>query len=159
MVASCFLFSGMYSCVYSVRRWEPDTSSLVSSFVRIVINLVILVAIAAATDSLKELFGDGRKSLWLRGMFGATALITGFASYQTIAIGEAAFLMSTSGVFVAIMSPYILGQKNTLGAWLAVGGALVGAALLCHPTFDNGGLRGSLFALSSGFCSALALRL
>ena len=156
MVAACFLFSIMSACVYGVAVCEPAMPAAVVSFVRVLINLAILVIPALLIGDLPGLFGDKRPSLWLRGLFGSLALILSFASIQRIGPGESAFLGASSGVFVVLLGPLVLRQKNSVFVWLAILGAMGGLLLLFEPRKDPGDFLGRTMALGSGFLSALA---
>jgi S-adenosylmethionine uptake transporter len=155
MVTASLLFSMMSVCVYAVGVYEPQLPAPVVSFVRVLVNLFILVA-PAARHPLR-LFGDLRPSLWLRGLFGTLALLLSFASIQLVGPGESSFLGAGSGVFVALLGPFVLKQKNSPLVWLAIAGAMTGLGLLFHPRLDDGGdWQGRAMALGGGFLSALA---
>lgn len=156
MVASCVLFALMGSLVYQIQLYEPEASVLVTSFVRIVVNLVILIGIGLASTGLGDLLGDRRGSLWARGVFGSLALTCSFASIRAIGLGESSFLHASNGVFVALFAPLALKQRNGKRVWLAIAGALVGLFLLFEPRLTDGLPYGRLLALAAGFFSALA---
>lgn len=156
MVAACFLFSIMTVSVYAVSVYEPSLPSTVVSFTRALVNLAILIIPAMLVRDLNGLLGDKRPSLWLRGLFGSLALMLSFASIQLIGPGESAFLGASSGVFVALLGPIILGQRNNVLVWLAILGAIAGLGLLFDPRWDRTDLLGRAMALSSGFLAALA---
>lgn len=156
MVCACLLFSLMNACVFAAKLFDADMSAAMISFVRVLSNLLILVVPALVHKKLKALCGDGRPSLWLRGLFGSAALMLSFAAITRIGPGESAFLAASSGVFVALLGPWVLGQKNSWLAWLAILGSLVGVALLFKPDGHSSDLLGRAMALSAGFLSALA---
>jgi len=156
MVVACLLFSVMTVSVYAVSVCEPALPSVVVSFVRVLINLAILLIPALMVRDLPGLFGDRRPSLWLRGFFGGLALMLSFASIQLIGPGESAFLGASSGVFVAGLGPLILGQQNSAWVWLAILGALSGLLLLFEPRWGSHDWLGRAMALGSGFLAALA---
>lgn len=156
MVAASLMFSLMNVCVYAIGICEPQLPVTVVSFMRLVINLLILLIPALWTGGVPALFGDGRLSLWLRGLFGSTALMMSFASIQRIGPGESAFLAASSGFFVALLSPWVLHQKNSLWAWLAILGAMCGVGLLFKPDFADEDLLGRALALGTGLLAALA---
>lgn len=146
----------MGACVYRVQLDEPQASPLTMSLIRVAVNLLFVVAIAWSTGKLSLITGDGRVSLWLRGFFGSTALILSFYSIRAIGIGESSFLHSSNGIFVALLSPVLLKQKNSTRAWLAILGAIVGLYLLLQPRFTDDHPYGRWLALGSGFLAALA---
>lgn len=154
MIVASLLFSVMSVCVYAIGVYEPQLPAPVVSFLRVLINLVILVVPAARHP--RRLFGDLRLSLWLRGLFGTLALLLSFASIQAIGPGESSFLGAGSGVFVALLGPFVLKQKNSPLVWLAIGGAMAGLGLLFQPRLDGGDWLGRAMALGGGFLSALA---
>jgi S-adenosylmethionine uptake transporter len=156
MVVACVLFTAMGGFVNAVQLREPDVSSLVCSFVRLVVNLLILVGFAASQGAVRELPGDGRPSLWLRGLFGSASLITSFAAIKAIGIGESSFLHASNGFFVALLAPLILKQRNTLLGWIAIGGAVAGLGILLEPRANDAFSWGRPVAVLSGFFAALA---
>ncbi|WP_235281895.1 DMT family transporter [Methyloterricola oryzae] len=157
MLAACLLFSIMTVCVYAAALCQPSLPSTVVSFVRVMVNLAVLMAPALLSGRIRDLFGDGRASLWLRGLFGASALMLSFFSIQRIGPGESTFIGASSGVFVVLLSPWTLGQRNSGVVWFAIVGAFAGLFLLLKPEErDQADLVGRALALGSGFLAALA---
>jgi S-adenosylmethionine uptake transporter len=156
MVLACLLFSLMNACVYATKLFDAELPAAMVSFVRVLSNLLILIMPAIVHKNVKALRGDGRPSLWLRGLFGSMALMLSFTAITRIGPGESAFLTASSGVFVALLGPWVLGQKNSWMAWLAILGSLVGVALLFKQDGHDSDLIGRAMALSAGFLSALA---
>lgn len=156
MILAGLLFSMMNASVYAITTLEHGMPAAVISFVRILFNLAILAVPALLAGNPASLFGDGRPSLWLRGLFGATALMLSFAAIVRIGPGESAFLTASSGVFVAMLGPLVLGQKNSWLGWLAILGSFAGVSLMFMPGTGNVDLFGRAMALISGLLSALA---
>lgn len=156
MLLACLLFSLMNACVYATRLFDADLPATVVSFVRILSNLLVLLLPALLRKRLTLLFGDGRPSLWLRGLFGTLALMLSFTAITRIGPGESAFLTASSGVFVALLGPWVLGQKNSWLVWLAILGSFAGVALLFKPDGHAVDLLGRGMALLAGFLSAMA---
>ncbi len=156
MLFACLLFSLMNASVYAIQLFEAGVSATVISFVRVSSNLLILLTVAVFNGRVLALFGDGRPSLWLRGLFGALALMLSFAAITRIGPGESAFLTASSGVFVALLSPFVLGQKSSWLMWLAILGSFTGVILLFRPDEPGVDFLGKGMALLSGFLSALA---
>ncbi len=156
MVVASLMFSLMNACVYAIGLCEPQLPAAMVSFVRILINLAILAVPALLTGGFLRLFGDLRLSLWLRGLFGTVALMMSFASIQMIGPGESAFLAASSGVFVALLGPFVLRQKNSPLVWVAIFGAMSGLALLFQPRFEAEDFLGRALGLGTGILAALA---
>lgn len=156
MLLASVLFSLMNACVYGVARIESDISAPVISFVRVFCNALILVIPTLSRGGFILLFGDKRPSLWLRGLFGSVALMLSFMAITRIGPGESAFLTASSGVFVALLGPWVLKQKNTWASWLAIVGSFAGVSLLFNAKAHDADLIGRGMALLSGFLSAMA---
>lgn len=156
MLAACLLFSLMNAGVYATSMLDEQIDSCIISFIRILGNLIILLTPALMHRRVLLLFGDCRPSLWLRGLSGALALMLSFAAIARIGPGESAFLTASSGVFIAMLGPWLLGQKNTVVVWLAIVGSLIGVLLLFKPSLDSPDLIGKSLGLGSGVLTALA---
>lgn len=156
MVFASLLFSLMNACVYAVSVFEADIPAPVISFVRVISNLLILLIPALRNRQLTQLFGDKRPSLWLRGLFGSLALMLSFTAITRIGPGESAFLAASSGVFVALLSPWVLKQNNNWATWLAIIASFCGVSLLFNSEAHRIDLIGRGMALLSGFLSAMA---
>ncbi|WP_246628567.1 DMT family transporter [Methylomagnum ishizawai] len=156
MLAAGLLFAVMGVVVYAAALAEPPVAASMVSFVRVALNLSILLVPAVLARRVAGLFGDLRPSLWWRGVFGGVSLILSFAAIQRIGPGESAFLSASSGVFVAALGPYVLGQRNSWGVWLAIWGAWLGLFLLFQPGMGQGDWQGRALGLASGFLAALA---
>lgn len=156
MVFASLLFSIMNAAVYAVATLEKDISGPVISFVRVLSNLLILLVPALHKRELSQLLGDKRPSLWFRGLFGSLALMLSFTAITRIGPGESAFLAASSGVFVALLSPWLLKQNNNLVTWLAIIASFGGVSLLLKSEAHSMDLIGRSMALMSGFLSAMA---
>ena len=149
-------FAVMGVGVYGSALAHPPVAAPTVSFIRVTVNLALLVLPALVLRELPVLLGDRRPSLWLRGIFGGSALILSFAAIQRIGPGESAFLTASSAIFVAALGPWVLAQRNSLWTWLAILGAFSGLFLLFQPRLAPADFAGRLMALASGFLGALA---
>lgn len=156
MIAACLLFSMMNAGVYAVGIQDGSIPVTVISFVRILCNLLILAVPAVLAGNAAGLFGDRRPSLWLRGLFGGIALMLSFAAINRIGPGESSFLTSSNGLFIALLCPLVLGQRNSLLGWFAIIGSFSGVSLLFVPDNESHDFLGRTMALSSGLLTALA---
>jgi S-adenosylmethionine uptake transporter len=154
MLFACVCFAAMSLAIGVAHRAEPGLSSLASSAVRSVVNLVVIVGMARGDGAL--LFGDRRPALWMRGVAGAVALTTYFASLARVGIGEAAFLNATSTFWVAALAPMLLGERGRLTVWVAVLASVVGTALLAAPRLDGADTVGRVLGAISGLAAAFA---
>lgn len=150
MLAGSAFFAVMATFVALAHARDAQLSTLVSSGVRAVVNMLALILLARG----RGMFGDGRPALWARGVLGAVALISYFAALDRLSVGEAAFLNQTSAVWVAAAAPLVLGERSGRVAWIAVLGSLAGIALLVHPRPDAADGIGRILGLLSGFAAA-----
>ena len=157
MLGACFFFSLMCVCVYAAAFWEPALPAIAISFVRVAINLAVVLIPAIASRKIGALWGDKRPSLWLRGFFGGSALMLSFAAIQLLGLAESAFLAASSGIIIVALGPWVLQQKNSPLTWIAILGAFCGIGLIFSP-FDwgAGATPGRIMALGCSLLSAMA---
>jgi len=156
MVFASIAFSVMASAVYLAKLVDPSVSALMVSFIRVLLNLIILVIPAVFRRNISGLFGDRRPSLWLRGLFGGLSLILFFVAIQSVGSGEATFLQSNNGIFVVLLAPILLSERFSFSALFAVAGSLAGMYLLFDPNLGMENLYGKSIAVISGFFVALS---
>lgn len=152
MLGASLLFGAMAVFVGAAHARDPGMSTLVASSMRSVVNLVALVVLARG--DLDTLFGDRRRALWARGLFGGLSLLSYFTGLSRLGVGEAAFLNQTSAVWVAALSPWVLGERPAGLVWVAIAGSMLGVGLLGHPRDLGGDLVGRAAALASGLFAA-----
>lgn len=145
-------FATMATFAGAAHALDPGLSTLVTSAARSAVNLVALLLLSLPDP--RRLAGDGRRSLWTRGVLGACSLLTYFAALAWVGIGEAAFLNQTSAVWVAVLAPMVLGERTGRLTWVAVLGSLVGVALLAQAREVPGDLAGRVAGLASGLFAA-----
>lgn len=156
MVFSCFCFAVAGACVYQSRVLQGDLLPIVASAVRILVNIVIVLGLALYRRDFRTLWGDGRASLWWRGIFGTAALILSFSAIAAIGIGESSFLQASSSLFVGLLGPLVLGVRNPPRIWVALLIGMVGVGLLFHPRVTDLHPLGRVYGIGSGLFSALA---
>jgi drug/metabolite transporter (DMT)-like permease len=165
MVVASLMFAVMGALVYQSKIWEPTTTPQVASFVRVVVNLFFVVVLSYLIQDpngqrlgWRGLFGDRRSSLWLRGFFGSLSVIAVFYAIQTIGLGETSFLNSSNALWVALLGPWVLGQKNTALGWLAIFMGMIGLYFLFEPDLSHPQteILGRGIALLSGLFGACA---
>jgi S-adenosylmethionine uptake transporter len=152
MLASCVFFALMALFVGFAHAADPGLHTAVASLFRAATNLVALVILARGRWA--PLVGDGRPALWARGVLGAASLLTYFGSLAWLDIGESAFLNYTSAIWVAVLAPFVLGERTRPEVAVAVLGSLVGIGLLVEPRGGDG--VGRALGLGSGLIAAFA---
>ncbi len=152
MLLSCCFFAVMAICVAFAQR-DVSLDPAMTSAVRATVSAVLLVGLVRG--DLRLLLGDGRPALWVRGFAGGAALLTYFYSLSSLGVGEAAFLNQTSGLWVALLAPLVVGEPTFRWVWIAGALSLTGMGLLAHPRHDAE-LAARLLGLSSGVAAAVA---
>jgi drug/metabolite transporter (DMT)-like permease len=143
------------SCAAVLIR-EADAPALVIAAYRMGLAAVPAGAVALAKDRQRT-FQEG---LWtwplLAGMF--LALHFGFwiASLQQTSVITSVVLVTSSPVFVALASPFVLGERVAAATWAGIGIATVGAVLMAAEDIGEGlgTLGGDLYALLGAIFAA-----
>lgn len=156
MVLASVFFSFMGAMINHAQLNEPDSAPLVASFIRLVVNMAVVIAVAWHAGRLSGLAGDMRLSLWGRGFFGALSLIFVVYAIRAIGVGETSFLHASNSVFIAALGPLVLRQSNAWWTWFAIAGAVTGLVLMLEPRFLDHNPHGRVVALLSGLWAALA---
>ncbi len=78
-----------------------------------------------------------RKRSWMRSLFGTAAMLCTFfvLSAREVPLGDVVTLGATSPVFIALLSPSLLGESVGRRVWTATPIAFIGVALVAQPTF------------------------
>lgn len=159
-----------------IRYAQKEASSIVIAAYRLSIAALILLPIVLSWHS-SELRGLSRKQIVLvalSGVFLAFHFATWITSLEYTTVASSVVLVSTSPLWVAILSPILLRERPTrmvaLGMVVALaGGTLVGLSesctfrdlgLACPPTevfFQGSALYGNLLALAGAATVAVYL--
>lgn len=155
MLASSLCLALMSTGVGLLHRLEPSLSTAQVGLVRSLVNLLILLGLSGGAWA--PLWGDRRPSLWLRGLLGGLALLCNFAALRLVGVGEASFLFQTQAAWVALLAPWLLGERTSGRVWWALVVSMGGMLLLCLP-HGRGGSWGSgeLLGVSAGFFAGCA---
>lgn len=157
MLGACFFFSVMSVCVYAAAYCEPGLPAVALSFIRVLINLAVILIPAMLARRYRALWGDKRPSLWLRGLFGGAALMLSFAVIQLLGLAESAFLGASSGIIIVALGPWLLRQPNSPLTWIAVIGAFCGIGMIFSPfDWNAGSTPGRIMAMVASLLSAMA---
>lgn len=102
--------------------------------------------------------GTNRKMLFLRGMFGTTALYLFFLTVQNIPLAQASTIQYLSPIFTAIIAIFLLKEGVKPIQWIFYGLAFAGVLLI--ERFDvRVSLMFLLLGIISAFCSGVAYNL
>lgn len=117
-----------------------------------------LVAVGFALGRGSGLRIHDRKLSWARSLFGTAAMLCGFYAMGTpaIALGDAVTLASTSPIFIALLAPWLLGERGGARVWIATSLAFLGVVLVSGPSFQLAGHVATIATLG-GLFSAMAM--
>jgi drug/metabolite transporter (DMT)-like permease len=149
MVASAFLFALMAALIKAAAITIPAVEVV---FVRNVVHVAIFVPIWWATTD--RTVGSPRL-LVLRGVLGLLALEAYAWTLAVMPLADAWILQAMNPVFVAILAPWVLGERSRGHVWIALVLGLLGAALIVRPGLRMGWWPG-LVGLAGGLASGLA---
>jgi drug/metabolite transporter (DMT)-like permease len=100
-----------------------------------------LVAVTVARRRGVSLELRSPRLAWGRSIAGSIAMLCTFFTVgaPTLALGDAVTLGATSTIFIALLSPPLLGESSGRSIWIATPAAFVGVALIAGPRFALAG--------------------
>ena len=110
---------------------SEDFSTLEIVFYRNLLGVIIVLYTLKHTPPI--LTGGKFHLLFLRGVFGASAMVLFFYTITVIPLGEAITLNKTSPLFVSILAFYLMKEHLSKKAMLALGLGFVGVILITKP--------------------------
>lgn len=140
-----------------VFKSDPELNSLGMAFVRVIVNLVFVVAMHSLFLKRPGLpWGNGSRKLWLWGFLGAATITSFFASVQSVGAGEATLLQGSQGILVALLAPKILGERAEVIAIVGAFLGIVGLLFLFGPNLGVNLDPGKGWGLFSGLTAGSA---
>jgi drug/metabolite transporter (DMT)-like permease len=100
-------------------------------FLRCLLALPILLFIVRLKS--RPLVVKARKLIILRTLFGMTAMCCFFYALTHMPLAECIFLGRTQPFLLAFFSPFVIGEKAPLAAWVAIFTGLGGVVLIMQP--------------------------
>lgn len=156
-LAGAFCFSLIPIWVRSIEAYSSMSIVFYRALIGIFFLFFWILRRPEGADAL-DLRKLERRDLLVLFCTGVSMCITPVAYYLAImktSVAKAVLLHYTAPIYVAILSPLILKEKNTLMTWLAVGAGLLGTVLITEPANLLKGnpdeVVGIVSALISGF--------
>lgn len=146
MLISSFCFSLMQLCVKKLTHLPPTELVLFRSIVSLILCL------AYFKSKKIYAFGNNKKFLILRGLFGVTALSLFFYTLQNLPMATAVTIQYLSPMFTALFAIYILKEPMKPIQWLYFLLAFIGIAIIkgvnneVTITFLIAGIISAMFA-------------
>jgi drug/metabolite transporter (DMT)-like permease len=151
LVASVFFGSSAI-----LIRYATEATAISLTFFRLLIAALLIVLLAVSGHNLKSL---GKRDLLLV-LFSGSLLSLHFATFifavQATTVANATFLVNTSPIMLAILSPLVLSERTTSREVIAVIAATLGILIVANAGngFSAFGL-GDLSALLAAFLFAV----
>lgn len=82
---------------------------------------------------------------------------TYYLGIMETSVAKAVVLHYTAPIYVAILSPVVLKEKNAPLTWVAVAAGILGIGLIAEPTSLTGGGRDELLGIVAAFLSGICL--
>lgn len=128
-----------------IRYAQAEASSIVIAAVRMLVASLVLVPMALVRGARHPVHLSRQE--WGKGLLAGAFLALHFATWITsleyTSIASSVVLVTTTPLWVALLSPLVLKEKIRRAVWIGllisvVGGVIVGLGNICH--LDSGGL-------------------
>jgi drug/metabolite transporter (DMT)-like permease len=100
-----------------------------------------------------------RRGIWWRSLWGTSAmLLTFFALGTRLPLGDAVTLLNLAPVFLALLSPWLLGERTGKRVVVALALSVAGIVLILRPSLVTGAgeLLGAAAAVTASLCACFA---
>ncbi len=97
------------------------------------------------------------RTLWIRSISGSVSLVCTFFALTKLPVADVLTLTNVFPIWVALLSWPLLHEAPSKEAWIAIGVALVGVALVQQPHFETASKLPAAMALVSSFSTAISM--
>ncbi len=116
-----------------IRIGLDDASPLWLALLRAAVGAAATAVMLVPLHTWRELDARGRRDALLLGIPNTTLFYAFlFAALESVLPGVAAVLTYTFPLWVAVLSPFVLGHRLTIKHWGAVAGGFLGVVLIAH---------------------------
>jgi drug/metabolite transporter (DMT)-like permease len=124
--------------------------------VRAALGAVVAVGFAHARGARMRV--EDRRGIWPRSIFGVCSMACTFYALAspTLSLRDTATLLNMSPIFIAILSPPLLGERAERRVAIAIPLSVAGVLLILKPTFLFGGAQLGVEALRAAGSAVLA---
>jgi drug/metabolite transporter (DMT)-like permease len=95
---------------------------------------------------------------WVRGILGTIGFVLLFGALRRIPLADTVILFQTHPFVVALLSPFLLGERLVARQWVFIGTSIAGVALVVGPS-GEGSWTGRLMALGCALTTGVAMSL
>lgn len=153
VASALFAFMNLFARLASAHVPWPEVAAS-----RALVGAATALGFALARRAPLAVDPRDRALSWARSLCGTAAMVCTFFTLgaPSIALGDVVTLGATSPIFVALLSPRLLGERSGRGLWLATLGAFAGVALVAGPQLQLAGHL-AMVATAGAMASALAM--
>jgi drug/metabolite transporter (DMT)-like permease len=134
MVLASALFAAMGLLVKVAAEGATPAQTV---FARNLVALAVVLPLAVHRGA--RIRGVNRRALVLRALLGVTSMACYFTAISRLRLGDAVLITYTNPLFVALYSPWALGEAPRKGLWSALLVGLLGVGLVADPRFAGDG--------------------
>ncbi|MBU0680057.1 MAG: DMT family transporter [Proteobacteria bacterium] len=130
MLLSSAAFTTMAAMVKALGGDLPIAQLI---FLRCLLPLPLFYGIIRAKKH--PLMVGAKGSLFLRALFGGSAMTCFYYALTHMPLADCIFLGRTQPLFLALLAPFVLGEKTPKAAWFAIATGLAGVLFILQPAF------------------------
>lgn len=152
----------IYGTVGIYMQWLGDMSIGSIIFYRLIFGLSAILCYLAITGNLSQLALKRKKNyLLLLGILYVSQMFSYYSAIRYLGASSAVLLLYTDPIYLTILAPLLLGEKNTKKTILALFLGLIGVFYVTRPAggfeqlgFGSDYLKGVLYGLTGGLFSS-----
>lgn len=152
----------IYGTVGIFMKWLGDMSIGSIIFYRIIFGLLAILCYLAITGNLGQLSLKGNKKyLLLLGLLYVFQMFSYYSAIRYLGASSAILLLYTDPIYLTILAPLLLGEKNTQRTIIALFLGLIGVFYVTRPAggfehldFGSSYFKGVFFGLTGGLFSS-----
>lgn len=155
-IISVVLLASMAACVKYLGDGVPVGETI---FVRGIISVVVLAAIARRAEGLHLLKTKNWRSHALRSMSGTISMFCWFIALSLIPLADLTAITFTAPMFLTILAMLFLGERIHRYRWTALALGFIGVLIMIGPhlSFGSTSTLGVAVSLGAAVFSALAM--
>ncbi len=137
-ISFMLLASILFSVSDALGKWLTASYPIAQiAFVRLAVGMIILLLLMVFTARLSSL--KTRRPLWHigRSLLSASVMFTMFYGLKHIPLAEFVSLCFSIPFFLAIISPWLLGEETSWQSWLAITTGFIGIVIILRPSPEH----------------------
>ncbi len=158
LLIACIIYGSVG--IFMERLGNMSVGSIV--FYRVLFGLLAILCYLAITGNLSQLSLKGKKNyLLLLGILYVSQMFSYYSAIRYLGASSAVLLLYTDPIYLTILAPLLLGEKNTSKTIFALFLGLMGVFYVTRPEggfehldFGSNYLKGVLFGLTGGLFSS-----